>query len=81
MMDRLEEEEKEAKRMGVMRIEDFEKVKREMGAAQLEREGALRAMAEGEQEKVFEAMALRVQVNNEVILLPALFKTKSWKEK
>jgi len=124
MMDRLEQEEAEARRMGVMRIEDFEKarslrglscsvcdsfclclldcsslfhhlvrvfsvtcarapirahvsacpwvlcrqplvapqVKREMGAAQLEREGVLRSMAEGEQELVLEEMAQRVQV-------------------
>ena len=44
MMDNMEEEEQEMKSMGVLRVEDFEKVKREMGAAQLERESKLRAM-------------------------------------
>lgn len=46
-----------------MRIEDFEKVKREMGAAQLERESKLPGLAAGEQERVYEEMALRLQLN------------------
>jgi hypothetical protein len=47
----------------MMRLEDFEKVKREMGAAQLERESKLQGLAAGEQDRVYEEMALRVQVN------------------
>ena len=61
MMDQMEEEEAEMKRMGVMRVEDFEKVKREMGAAQLERESKLRSMAASEQDRIFDEMALRIQ--------------------
>ena len=94
MMDAMEEEEREAKKIGVMRIEDYEKVhrspipkfrafcwpkthakafslpvapalqvKREMGAAQLEREAKLQAMAQSEQERIFNEMAARIQIN------------------
>ena len=44
IFDKMQEEEIEAKRMGVTRLEDYEKVKREISAPQLLNERALLAM-------------------------------------
>merc|ERR1719240_1005056 len=44
IFDKMQEEEVEAKRMGVTRLEDYEKIKREISAPQLLSERALLAM-------------------------------------
>jgi len=44
IFDKMQEEEVEAKRMGIMRLDDYEKVKREISAPQLMSERALLAM-------------------------------------
>jgi len=56
------EDEKQAERLGVMRMEDYDKVKREMAAAQLEREAKLQSMAAQEQDLVYNEMATKLQV-------------------
>lgn len=58
----LEEEQKEAESMGLMRIEDYHKLKKDQAQAQLDREMKLRTMEASEQEKLFNEMASKIQI-------------------
>lgn len=61
IMDGLNQDEAAARKMGITRIEEFDKIKSKMAQAQLERDTQLRTMKKDEQESLFNEMAVRIQ--------------------
>ena len=63
VLAKLDEDQKKAEAMGIMRVEDFHQVQRDMAAQQLERDLNLRTMDQNEQQMLFNEMAAKIQVN------------------
>ena len=60
-LDRMLNDEEDARKRGNMSMEDFEKVKMQMANRQMERDMKLRNLASGEQEELFELSAAAMQ--------------------
>ena len=61
IMDGLNADEAAARKMGIMRIEEFDKVKSKMAQAQLDRDQQLRTLKEDELKSLQDQMACRIQ--------------------
>jgi pimeloyl-ACP methyl ester carboxylesterase len=61
VLSELEKEQKEAESMGIMRLEDFQDIKRKQAQAALDREMKLRTLESSEQQALFEEMAHKIQ--------------------
>jgi pimeloyl-ACP methyl ester carboxylesterase len=61
MFEQMEAEEAEMKRLGILKLEEYERVKRDMEAAHVERKRAMAAMAEAELRELQHNMAIRIQ--------------------
>jgi pimeloyl-ACP methyl ester carboxylesterase len=61
MFEQMEAEEAEMKRLGILKLEEYERVKREMESAHLDRKRAMAAMAEAELLNMQTDMATRIE--------------------
>ena len=61
MFEQMEAEEAEMKRLGILKLEEYERVKGEMENAHIERKRAMAAMAEAELRELQHNMAIRIQ--------------------
>ena len=61
VMDGLEDDSAAARKMGVTKIEEFDKIKAKMAQQQVERDTQLRTLKANEQESLFDEMAGRIQ--------------------
>jgi hypothetical protein len=61
IMDGLNADEAAARKMGITRIEEFDKIKAKMAQSQLERDKQLKTMKKEEQQTLFDEMAVRIQ--------------------
>ena len=63
ILEKLAEDQKKAEEMGIMRVEDYHNVQRQMASQALERDLKLRSMDQSEQQILFNEMALKIQNN------------------